>query len=83
VSYERAMDPNDDPERRMSRMKNPAQMELKLETPRSRGWVTESNESLARALDEAARRLRQMSDEEYFAGLDRQYAEARARKEKG
>lgn len=80
MSFERAMDPSIDPERMAHALFN--QIELPLNdtrlnmsevTARNRKWITESNASLAAALAEAAKRLSNMTDKEYYEQLDMKF----------
>ena len=49
------------------------------DSPRKRGWITESNRSLALALQESVRRLSNMTDDEYLDHLAIEYEAARKR----
>ena len=87
MSYERAMDPMDDPERRWWLRKEierngqqsfPFMDALPTAAP-TKTPLRETNDELAKAILHAAKRLRKMSEEEYNEHLQEAYEDIRRR----
>ena len=73
------VNPGEEPEARQLNLPLPGLPEH--DNPRGimRNWVTESNRSLAKALQESVRRISNMTDDEYFEHLEVEYEAARKR----
>jgi hypothetical protein len=75
------IDPENNPELRQLNLPIPG---LPVDdNPRGfyRSWINESNRSIAKALQEAVRRVSNMTDDEYFEHLAEEYEAARKRAE--
>jgi len=73
------VNPGEEPEARQLNLPIPGLPVSDHPRGNNRNWVTESNASLARALQEAVRRVSSMTDDEYFEHLEREYEAARKR----